>query len=471
MQQLEVWNNNLQNPQNRALQAERWTEFLEGQTLPGMFDALGKSPEPEEKMKQRQKVLRQMYYVAAAEEAYLKGERGQFTDFHNHSNRPLTVTDGSDVIYMDSDDETASLLSRKSHIKKRRRNVPDVKASDTGNRRQKKTKHAAIRETPRKKTGSIMKVELKKDEEDSGSTPRSCEMEIDLARISRSSNASYNPIKPQPMRIVHMQPGGFMPAAHPFFIQDAPPVDNGYRSAGSSESSPLTASFSSQSSQDNAVEPFQPSAPSISFLGHQNFKYEEPAHHPVPIQMHNVTHIPQPYVETVPNSPMGSPTKFAHFPPESRWPEQYAVAQATQRYPVRESPPIMPTYAMPVPACQPPMMPSYPQHASTPFIEQVDRRSITPRSEVHSTYGGYPVIEYAETTHHGLPVTYRHYHHQIYPTPDENASSMVFPYPEQPPDPNFPADTLPGSIVRGNTGYGSGVGKCQISILLKCQVC
>ena len=77
MQQLEDWNNNLQNSSHKAMQADRWADFLKAQTLPGMFDALGKSPEPEEKVKQRQKVLSQMYYVAAAEEAYLKGERGQ----------------------------------------------------------------------------------------------------------------------------------------------------------------------------------------------------------------------------------------------------------------------------------------------------------------------------------------------------------------------------------------------------------
>lgn len=76
IQQLKDWNDGLHTP-NKAQQADRWTAFLEEHTLPSIFDALGKSPDPEEKLRHRQKVLRQMYRVAAAEEAYFKGERGQ----------------------------------------------------------------------------------------------------------------------------------------------------------------------------------------------------------------------------------------------------------------------------------------------------------------------------------------------------------------------------------------------------------
>ena len=366
-----------------------------------------------------------------------------------------------------------SLLSRRSQVKKRTRDVPKVKASDTGNRQQKKTKHTASREAQRKKAGPIMKVgkvELKKEEVDGGSTPRSYEMEIDLAGLSRSSKAPCKTIKPQPMRIVQMHPNGFPPSAHPFFVQDAFPIDHGYHSASSSENSPLTASFSSQSSQDNAVERFRPYTLSTNFPGHQNFKYEEPTHHQVPIQVRHVTNMPHAYIEAAPNTPMASPAKFTHFPHGGGWPGEYAVAQPMERYPVRASTPIMPTYAMPVPVYQPSMVPSHPQHVSTPFIEQVDRRSTTPASDVHSTYGGYPVMEYGENAHHGLPVTH-HHHRQIYRTPDENAPPTVFPYLEQAPDPNFPADPLPGSVVRGNTGYASGVGKLHIFILIDRGIC
>lgn len=76
--QLNEWNKGLNVPY-LALQAEHWTEFLREATSVTILDALGqKTLEPEEKLRQREKILGDIFYVAAAEEAYQKGERGQF---------------------------------------------------------------------------------------------------------------------------------------------------------------------------------------------------------------------------------------------------------------------------------------------------------------------------------------------------------------------------------------------------------
>lgn len=73
---LRKYNNGVQ-LHTKQLKAERWTEFLESLTHSTIFDALEKKPEPEAKLKLRQKILRQIYFVAKAEEEYLKGERGE----------------------------------------------------------------------------------------------------------------------------------------------------------------------------------------------------------------------------------------------------------------------------------------------------------------------------------------------------------------------------------------------------------
>jgi hypothetical protein len=52
-----------------------------------MLVGLGKSPEPEGKLRLRQKILDDLYYIAGEEEGFLKGDRGQ-------SSSPLTLLGG-----------------------------------------------------------------------------------------------------------------------------------------------------------------------------------------------------------------------------------------------------------------------------------------------------------------------------------------------------------------------------------------
>ena len=75
--ELKKWNGHLYVP-NKTLATRGWTAFLQEQTqYSSMLVGLGKSPEPEGKLRLRQKVLDDMYYIAGEEERFLKGERGQ----------------------------------------------------------------------------------------------------------------------------------------------------------------------------------------------------------------------------------------------------------------------------------------------------------------------------------------------------------------------------------------------------------
>jgi hypothetical protein len=241
-----------------------------------------------------------------------------------------------------------------------------------------------------------------------------------------------------------------LPVEHPSeLIPHWPSVD---QSTSSQESSPLAPSFcSSHSGQGNAYDSFQFLDAPSNFPGQRDFKFEDSTHHHDTFHVHNVA-MQQPYFETVPNTPVMSPTKFTPFLPGSVWPEGHHVAPAMARYPPTA---YMSAATAPVPASQPLMLPSTMPYGPGSFIEHGDRRSTTPSSDVQSAYEGFPSIEYAENQHHGLPGPYR----RDYPTPDENGQPIPFGYPEPTPDADFPAAALPGSVTRGFTGTSSGVSK------------
>ena len=74
-EQLKKWNPDLQGP-NKTLETRGWTAFLQELTPSTTLDGLGKSPESEDRVKQRHKVMNDMYEIAEKEEAFIKGERG-----------------------------------------------------------------------------------------------------------------------------------------------------------------------------------------------------------------------------------------------------------------------------------------------------------------------------------------------------------------------------------------------------------
>lgn len=363
---------------------------------------------------------------------------------------------------MEPDDDAVLALSKKSQPKKRIRDVPETKATAADGRRNKKSKVGGGHETQRKRTAppaGVGKFHSRHDEGYSSSASTCFEMDAVDAGHSRSSKARSRYI--QPMRIIHMHPDGSVQAGHPFFVDDAFPNEHVHHSASSSENSPMTTSFCSSLSSQDDMNDVLPSYESHSnFREHTNFKYEKPTNDQRPIQVHNVTAISAPHFETVPNTAVASPMRFAHFPQAGGLPEAYPFAQPMERYPARMSTPVMPAFAMPAPVCQPPMAHPIPQHAPPPFLQPFDQRSITPGSDANSVYGGYQPMEFGEPIYHGLPVTHRH---NSYPTPDGNGHNMPFAYAEDIPDQNLPAGTLPGTVVRGFTGYASGVGKLRLT--------
>lgn len=77
IEQLEKWNGDFHVP-DETLDISGWTAFLEKHTeFSSIFVGLGKIPEPEYKLRLRQRLLDDIFYVAGEEERFLKGERGQ----------------------------------------------------------------------------------------------------------------------------------------------------------------------------------------------------------------------------------------------------------------------------------------------------------------------------------------------------------------------------------------------------------
>jgi hypothetical protein len=279
-----------------------------------------------------------------------------------------------------------------------------------------------------------------------GSTPLDMyPVQIALPRASKHRCKRIKPSK----RLIPTE--GNFPVEHP--SQLIPHWPSIAQSTSSQESSPLAPSFcSSRSGQGNAYDSFQFSDAPSNFPGQRDFKFEDSTHHHNAFHVHNVA-IPQPYFDTVPNTPVMSPSKFTPFPPGSVWPEGRHVTRALERYPEPLATGYMSAVTGPVTASQPPMLPSNMSYGPGSFTGHGDRRSTTPASDVQSAYESFPSIEYGEHQHHGLPGPYR----RDYPISDDNGQPIPFGYPEATPDADFPAAALPGSVTRGFTGTSSGV--------------
>ena len=77
------WNKELSTV-SRIFETQGWTAFLSSLTPDHCLDGLGKGQESEEKVKQRQKIMADLYKVAAAYEEYCKGWRGMFYILSDH---------------------------------------------------------------------------------------------------------------------------------------------------------------------------------------------------------------------------------------------------------------------------------------------------------------------------------------------------------------------------------------------------
>ena len=226
--------------------------------------------------------------------------------------------------------------------------------------------------------------------------------------------------------------------------------------ACSDTTSPLTTSFGSvHSDQDYICDPLQMQDAPNAFPGKQNFTFHQPGHGNNTIQAYHVIDVPQPQFETVPNTPGLSPANLYHRSNPKTKPGFNYNPYGVTGIPASMS---IPQYSMSAafaPGTEPSRHFSNGQHAPSHFIPE---SQFQPQPPSHSPqldcYGGRHV-GYHERYIHGLPTPYSSEH----PAPLEHCSPLVFPYPEAKPDANFPATALPGSVIRGFTGHGNGVGK------------
>ena len=463
-QQLKKWNGDLYVP-NKTLETRGWTAFLQEQTqFSSMLVGLGKSPEPEEKLRLRQKILDDLYHIAGEEEGFLKGDRGK-------SSSPLTFfgcctntksADG-DIIQIEGYDNAAMASNKKSQAKKRVRDDRDNNVLDTTIRRQKKTKHNAAHGTRRSATleEGIRTIDLA--ESNTHTCRRLAQIGMDPDYVgARAIKSERRPSRTSKSRR-QVQTGPNLPMGHPFgLIPEAIPqwyaADPSSSSQGGSPFT-LTGSFGGSHSDHESIGglPQVQGAPS-NLPGRRGLTLEELEYHQRMMHVYNVPEVPHPQFATVPKTPMVSPSivKLENSPEVARWPEEYQVAPAMERYPEHMSALQHFEFTGPGPASQHVMVPSNDPYARMPFQEPSQLRSITPAPEVRGTYGtGFQMVGYGEAQYHGLPISYN----QDYPTPEENGDPAPFLYPGPTPGENFPAATLPASVERGFTGTSSGVGK------------
>lgn len=353
-------------------------------------------------------------------------------------------------------------MNKKTQTKKRAREGKETRSADTGGRRQKRSKRAAAQESKQAKTHlaeNLNKINLSDNKLHSREHEKrsdQCAEYSNQMAAARMAKFRCKPIMPNTTRLSQIQTTG-LPLAHRVgFIHPTDyhrPSWADYASS-SDEESPISASFcSSQSSQDYKYGPYQMQEVQTDFPGRPNFMFAEPAPRQTTYQVHNVTDIPQPRFDTVPNTPMVSPMKVSHFPETGTWQQPYHTAPKVERCQNQWPFACTPGFVSPVPTSQPAALPTNTHYARTTYVEHGGYRSSTPASEMAS-YSSFPMIPYAEPHHpHGLPTTY----HYSSPTPEEQGQHVPFPHPEPTPDANLPPAALPASVVRGFTGTGSGV--------------
>ena len=171
------------------------------------------------------------------------------------------------------------------------------------------------------------------------------------------------------------------------------------------------------------------------------------------VHLHRVTDVPEPQFDTVPNSPVLTPVMGTHFEPNNRFATEddvqafYGVPRFQSHMPVQHAQSHGHNNAGPHHLTRP-TSGQYSSGAYT-FTHQ---STVAPSIEAQQI--GYPFVtgSPASDSVHSLPMPYNH---ESGPPPHNH---LPFAYSEPRPDANFPAAPLPGSVIRGFTGHGNGVG-------------
>jgi hypothetical protein len=235
----------------------------------------------------------------------------------------------------------------------------------------------------------------------------------------------------------------------PMITQRRPSVDCVDSPYATSPATTLTSSFGSIGGEYCGPYQTKPTTQApTGFPGKQDYAFSPngPAHHDMRVyQAHD---IPHPSFNTVPNTPIFSPTHVMH-PVAAREIEsagyarraqpERAIGSVTQLdergYPCAPQAPSGPAYPMIPPAVS--------GQYSTPPLQQ---------QPFQGYYHGAPMTGQPNPGYYGA-TAYQH----IQPQPRNDDGTFY--YPEAMPDPDFQAPALPGSVIRGFTGHSSGVGE------------
>ncbi|KAK3717791.1 hypothetical protein LTR37_005562 [Vermiconidia calcicola] len=238
----------------------------------------------------------------------------------------------------------------------------------------------------------------------------------------------------------------------------------------------ITSSFGPMSTDDTYCDPYQVQNASNTFPGMPGFALPHLQPTQNVVQVHQVANVPEPQFDTTPNKPAFSPTQNWQFPPAGQnftdppyggLPDVRRVPSA-HNYHVDEQQPVgqqgpefmAPFHQAPITSQQ---APDPSRQAPAPFHQAFHQASaFVTNQQFHPTPSMTPTQPAGHGFHAapergytgGLPF---HYNGERMP-PYNNDQPPPSVNHQQRPDSNFPASPLPGSVIRGFTGYGSGNG-------------
>ena len=426
--ELKAMNNQMNEP-SETHTTQGWTTFLRELTPLSVLDGLG--DEPKEKVARRQKAMEDMYAVAQKEEEYLSG-----------------ACDGDATIQWEPIDE--GFLARRSPVGKRSRGVSvssdgQCAGGQSRPKRVKKDNEGAKSVQNALLVAKMSNIDLgevvRRDvQESSGQAGEGSDTAIRANTMPGTINietADHKPImrdaghRIKGRRSIQNSALGATPEA---FVQHSVTeyVPRTYTSDGLG---------SIQSSSEGVWDAYRAQHPPNTFPGRSDFMFQPlgldaPGQHP--LQVLSVSDIPQPKFDTVPNTPIFSQTGMRCIQPQGKYGQD--VSQDAYG-------PVGLPAGMPVQKYQ---MPAAVEHMQSLGGQYYPEGFMT--NQPQQTGFAFPATEHPQPSFHRLPTAYH--------PPQRPPQDQGFPYgyPELRLDQNIPAAPLPGSVIRGFTGHGNGVG-------------
>lgn len=288
-----------------------------------IFEELQK--EDKKRTESKKELLTQMYRVAALEEEYLNGEIGRFPDARSDMIPALTSeADGANVHNWTEEEEEKRSIPAKRPLQ----SAVDFKVERAS---RESSESVEFRQAKRSRRNSVLDGQSQLPEDDTSEGPHQ----------TRFSNAAFN------MKANQVLP----PSANELFTSgdhtndhyDAAPMkrdssaDGRWRHVEPSQAQWMdnpVPQHGLPTPNNQFVMPHQyqagPQVPS-NFGSHQGYAYPQHQEQPHMVQVHQVSHIPEPQFQTVSNAPMYSPSGMMPMPLNNFVPQECS-APAPQQF-------------------------------------------------------------------------------------------------------------------------------------------